>query len=123
MSKIICLWSCPRNVSTALMYSFSQRNDTEVFDEPLYAHYLIQSGAIHPGRHEVLKLQENDGSKVIENIILKKRKKISFYKLMAHFLINLNTNFLSKVTNIIFIRNPKEIIYSFSKVISNPKMT
>ena len=41
---------------------------------------------------------------------------------MTHFLINLNTNFLKKVQNIIFIRNPEEIIYSYNKVISNPTM-
>ncbi|WP_428842554.1 hypothetical protein [Panacibacter microcysteis] len=35
----ICLWSSPRNISTAMMYSFGRRADTIVFDEPLYAHY------------------------------------------------------------------------------------
>ena len=33
----IALWSGPRNVSTALMYSFRQRPDTTVIDEPLYS--------------------------------------------------------------------------------------
>ena len=122
MKNVICLWSCPRNVSTALMYSFAQRDDTEVFDEVLYAHYLFESKADHPGREKVLALQDNDGNKVIESIILKNRSKISFHKLMTHFLINLNTNFLKKVQNIIFIRNPEEIIYSYNKVISNPTM-
>ena len=122
MNNIICLWSCPRNVSTALMYSFAQRGDTKVFDEVLYAHYLSTSKADHPGRKEVLESQENDGKKVIENIILQKRSKISFHKLMTHFLINLNPNFLKKVQNIIFIRNPAEIISSYHKVISNPTM-
>ncbi|MDC0204406.1 sulfotransferase family protein [Flavobacteriales bacterium] len=122
MNNIICLWSCPRNVSTALMYSFAQRGDTRVFDEVLYAHYLSESKAEHPGRKEVLASQENDGKKVIENIILQKRSKISFHKLMTHFLINLNTNFLKKVQNIIFIRNPEEIICSYHKVVSNPTM-
>ena len=46
MKKKICLWSCPRNVSTALMYSFRSRPDTMVFDEPLYAHYLKVSNSI-----------------------------------------------------------------------------
>ena len=122
MNKIICLWSCPRNVSTALMYSFAQRKDTKVFDEALYAHYLKSSGVIHPGREDVLLSQENNGDKVVKNIILKKRAFISFHKLMTHFLININTDFLSEVTNVIFIRNPKEIIFSYSKVIPNPKM-
>ena len=122
MNNIICLWSCPRNVSTALMYSFAQRSDTEVFDEVLYAHYLSESKADHPGKEKVLALQDNDGNKVIESIILKNRSKISFHKLMTHFLINLNIDFLKKVQNIIFIRNPEEIIYSYDKVISNPTM-
>ena len=122
MNKRICLWSCPRNVSTALMYSFAQRRDTKVFDEPLYAHYLLQSGVEHPARGEVLKFQENDGNKVVNSIILKEHAPISFHKLMAHFLIKMDTDFLSEVSNIIFIRNPKEIIASYSKVIPNPKM-
>ena len=41
---------------------------------------------------------------------------------MAHFLIDIETDFLSKVSNIIFIRNPEEIIASYSKVIPNPKL-
>ena len=44
------LISTPRNVSTALMYSFAQRTDTRVVDEPFYAYYLERSGADHSGR-------------------------------------------------------------------------
>tara|TARA_B100000214_G_scaffold72086_1_gene48258 strand:+ start:1144 stop:1854 length:711 start_codon:yes stop_codon:yes gene_type:complete len=119
MNKIICLWSCPRNISTALMYSFAQRKDTRVIDEPLYAHYLKQSGAKHPGREEVLNTLENNGNKVIEKVILQQSDKLLFHKLMTHFLIDINLDFLSDVINIIFIRNPKNIIYSYSKIIPN----
>ena len=122
MNKVICLWSCPRNVSTALMYSFAQRSDTVVFDEPLYAHYLKHTGLAHPGRGNVLDAQESNGKKVVEQIILKNRDKISFHKLMAHFLINIGMDFLSRVSNIIFIRDPKEIIGSYTKVITNPTL-
>ena len=122
MNKPICLWSCPRNVSTALMYAFAQRVDTQVFDEPLYAHYLKVSGAMHPAREQVLKSLENDGNKVVQEVILRKSEKLLFHKLMTHFLIGIDTDFLSEVTNIIFIRNPEEIIASYSKVIPNPKM-
>ena len=122
MNKIICLWSCPRNVSTALMYSFAQRDDTSVFDEPLYAHYLKVSGAKHPGREEVLNALDNDGDKVVQEVILRESNKILFHKLMTHFLIDIDTEFLSIVNNIIFIRDPKEIIVSYSKVIPNPTM-
>ena len=122
MNKIICLWSCPRNISTALMYSFAQRQDTQVFDEPLYAHYLKISGANHPAAAEVLQSLENDGNKVVQKVILQKSKKVLFHKLMTHFLIDIDTDFLLEVSNIIFIRNPEEIIASYSKVIPNPKL-
>ena len=72
MNKIICLWSSPRNISTALMYAFAQRIDTIVFDEPLYAHYLKKSNLKHPGRKEILQNLENDGNEVIKKIILQK---------------------------------------------------
>jgi hypothetical protein len=54
--KRICMWSGPRNISTTMMYSFAQRKDTKVFDEPLYAHYLKNSHAAgyHPGAKEIL---------------------------------------------------------------------
>ena len=122
MNKIVCLWSCPRNVSTALMYAFAQRKDTQVFDEPLYAHYLKVTGANHPAREEVLQALENDGNKVVQEVILQKSEKLLFHKLMTHFLIGIDTEFLSEVINIIFIRNPEKIIASYSKVIPNPKM-
>ena len=114
MNKVICLWSCPRNVSTALMYAFAQREDTSVFDEPLYAHYLKVSGANHPARDLVLATLDSNGNKVVKEVILQKSEKLLFHKLMTHFLVGINTQFLSSVKNIIFIRNPQEIIYSYS---------
>ena len=122
MATKICLWSSPRNVSTALMYSFAERSDTTVFDEPLYAHYLKESGVLHPAREEVLLAQENDGNKVVKNILLKEHNEVSFHKLMTHFLVNIDRSFLSKVTNVLLIRNPSEIISSYAKVIPNPNM-
>ena len=38
------MWSGPRNISTALMRSWESRGDTAVWDEPLYAHYLEETG-------------------------------------------------------------------------------
>ena len=56
MGKVICLWASPRNISTALMYSFSQRFNTKVIDEPFYAYYLshINPDINHPGKKEIL---------------------------------------------------------------------
>ena len=110
-SKQICLWSGPRNISTALMYSFAQRFDTQVVDEPLYAHYLIKSGtaSYHPGAAKVIQSQENDGEKVINDMFLNHESPNYFYKHMAHHLLELDLTFLSKTTNIILTREPQEI--------------
>jgi hypothetical protein len=113
----INLWSSPRNISTAMMYAFAQRDDTIVFDEPLYAHYLLSTGIHHPGKEEILKAQNNDGEKVIEKIILADHvKPIAFFKQMTHHLENISLDFLSHTKNILFIRNPKQIISSYAQV-------
>ena len=36
------MWSGPRNISTALMRSFENRDDTAVLDEPFYAINLLR---------------------------------------------------------------------------------
>ena len=122
--KRICLWSGPRNVSTALMYSFAQRSDTKVFDEPLYAHYLTQTEAsnYHPMSKEVLESMENDGNKVIEMMRSNSEKPILFFKQMTHHLENLNWDFLSEMINIILTRDPIEMLPSYAKEIENPTM-
>jgi len=124
-TKRICLWSGPRNISTALMYSFAQRNDTTVVDEPLYAHYLTSGNAreYHPGSKEVIKNQENDGEKVIKEIIFGPyNSELVFFKNMTHHLVDIDWNFLSKTVNIILTRHPKDMILSYIKKISNPTM-
>lgn len=116
-TKRICLWSSPRNLSTALMYSFAQRKDTLAVDEPLYAHYLRVTNADHPGKEEVLQSQEQDGAKVIAQIVDGMYDKpVVFFKQMTHHLVEVDTSFLSKTLNIIYIRNPKRIISSYAQV-------
>ena len=122
--KRICLWSGPRNVSTALMYSFAQRSDCQVYDEPLYAHYLRHTDAdeYHPGANEILASMENDGEKVVEMMMGSHEKPVVFFKHMTHHLIELNLDFLKGCINVILTRDPREMIVSFDKVIPNPTM-
>ena len=46
MSVRIAMWSGPRNISTAMMRSFSSRADTVVSDEPFYGAYLNEDEAL-----------------------------------------------------------------------------
>ncbi|MGZ5546230.1 MAG: sulfotransferase-like domain-containing protein, partial [Limisphaerales bacterium] len=45
----IAMWSGPRNISTAMMRSWGNRDDTAVIDEPFYSFYLLATGIHHPG--------------------------------------------------------------------------
>jgi hypothetical protein len=122
--KRICLWSGPRNISTALMYSFAQRSDTQVVDEPLYAHYLNETDAdqYHPGADEVLNEIENDGKKVVEWMLGPHEKPVVFFKQMTHHLVNLDGSFLEHTVNIILTRDPREMLPSYAKEVEHPTM-
>lgn len=125
MVKRICVWSGPRNISTALMYSFAQRKDTTVVDEPLYAHYLTSTPAdeYHPGAEEVIADQENDGQKVIEEVIFGDyNTPVVFFKHMTHHLVDLDWSFMKDTINVILTREPKEMLTSFIKQIPNPTL-
>ena len=121
----ICMWSGPRNISTALMYSFAQRNDTTVFDEPLYAHYLSKTPArqYHPGAEEVIATMENDGQKVVDELILGKHSKsVIFFKHMTHHLNNLDWGFLDHTVNVLLTRDPFEMLPSYAAVVETPSL-
>ena len=120
----INLWSSPRNVSTAFMYSFAQRTDTTVLDEPLYAHFLRETGVEHPGREECLANMEQDGAKVIgETLLGDFSTPVAFFKQMTHHLVGgLALDFMKDMKNILFIRNPDRILASYTKVIKQPTM-
>ncbi len=122
--KRICLWSGPRNISTTLMYSFAQRKDSIVFDEPLYGYYLDQTKArnFHPGAEEIIEQMETNGEKVIKMMMGEHNKPVVFFKHMTHHLLNLDRSFLKNVTNIILTRDPVEMLPSFDKVIPNPSL-
>lgn len=121
--KRINLISGPRNVSTALMYAFAQRNDTTVVDEPLYGCYLKKSGADHPGKEEVLKAQGTDAQQVIKEIILSRYSNpVLFVKNMAHHIAEVDWDFLKKVENVFLIRHPEEMLTSLLKTIPEPTL-
>ena len=128
-TKRICLWSGPRNVSTALMYAFAQRSDTEVIDEPLYAHYLYTKygpqalKSRHPATAAVMASMSTDGAQVIEKVILGPcEKPVLFMKQMAHHLIDIDRSFLQHTHNVLLIRDPREMLPSLAKVIGTPTL-
>ena len=120
----INLWSGPRNISTALMYSFAQRKDMTVYDEPLYAHYLSKTPAknYHPGAEEILQTMENNGNKVVEMILGAHPTPIAFFKHMTHHLVSLDWSFMKESINIILTRDPVEMLPSYINQVAEPQL-
>lgn len=124
MSKVICMWASPRNISTAMMYSFAQRKDVAVVDEPFYAYYLknVNTKTLHPGKKEILNSQSSNFKKVLLELNQLYSKEYLFIKNMTHHLNNQNIDFAKNWSNVILTRSPKKSIASFSKVIKNPTL-
>lgn len=120
-SSRIAVWSGPRNVSTALMYSFAQRHDARVLDEPLFGYFLKHTGADRPSRDEVLSTMETDPSKVIEQQLLGPvDRPLLFMKHMANHLEGLDWAFICRFQNVILTRHPADVIASYSRHIQQP---
>ena len=113
----IAMWSGPRNLSTALMRSFGNRKDIlEVLDEPFYASYLKETKKKHPMFKEIIKSQELDWKKVIENCLREEGHGICYQKHMVqHMLPNFDREWMLNTINCFLIRKPEEVISSFLK--------
>ncbi|MFN8527002.1 MAG: HAD family hydrolase [Anaerolineae bacterium] len=124
MSVRIAMWSGPRNISTAMMRSWGSRADTFVMDEPFYAHYLLDTPyrADHPGADEITAVHETDWRKVVTYLTgpIPEGKSIFYQKHMTHHMTEeIDLGWLSQVSNAFLIRDPREVIASFIKVIPN----
>ena len=115
--RIAC-WSGPRNISTALMRSWSSRGDSFVSDEPFYAYYLKEQQLKHPMYKEIIEHYSNTYDDVVTSLIseIPNDKEHWYQKHMAHHLIDLNNiNWINQFENCILIRHPKSVINSYIK--------
>jgi hypothetical protein len=115
------MWSGPRNISTALMRSWGNRSDTIVCDEPLYAHYLQETGRPHPAKEEVIASQDTNWRNVVKELTtgeLPGGKSIYYQKHMTHhFLPCIGKDWLEHLTNCFLIRDPHEMLTSLAHVL------
>jgi hypothetical protein len=121
----LAMWSGPRNISTAMMRSWGNREDTVVCDEPLYAHYLLHTGASHPGAEEVMRHHETDWRRVAERLTgdLPPGKSIFYQKHMAHHLLpRIERGWLDRLTHGFLIRDPGEMLASLAKHLPQPRI-
>ena len=120
----IAMWSGPRNISTAMMRAWGSRSDTFVIDEPYYAYYLSQNDLDHPGREEVLKEGELDVKKISNGLVNDTNGicSIHYQKHITHHLLDsIDREWMKSVVNCFLIRDPKDMIISYSRV--HPDLT
>lgn len=115
LSKIIAMWSGPRNLSTALMRSFASRSDVNnILDEPFYASYLIKTKKNHPMRDEVIGSQLNNIDDV-KDLCQINIDGITYQKHMTQHILDKNLTWTKSLCNCFLIRDPKEVVVSFKK--------
>ena len=112
----IYMWSGPRNLSTALMRSFENRNDTIVWDEPLYAYYLKKTKKKHPLANDIIEKYETNINNLILNMTKDVKRKYLYQKHMTHHILSETPlEWIKNGINCFLIRNPKEVIQSYIK--------
>ncbi|HEX6077079.1 MAG TPA: HAD family hydrolase [Micromonosporaceae bacterium] len=118
----IAMWSGPRNISTALMRSFENRDDCVVVDEPLYAHYLAVTGLDHPAAEQVIAAGDTDWRRVTEWLSTgtpggaDPTAAICYQKHMTHHLLpHITYDWIHRLRNVLLIRDPREVVASYVK--------
>ena len=115
----IAMWSGPRNISTAMMYSFDNRADCFASDEPLYAHYLSRTGIKHPDADVVMTRHETDADAVTDYLTgaIPGAAGVWYQKHMCHHILpDMDTGWLAALENCFLIRDPREVLLSLSKI-------
>ena len=113
---ILAMWSGPRNISTAMMYSFGNRADCEAWDEPFYGFSLTTRGNDHPMRDEIIASMETDWGKLVAQCVTPSRKPLFYQKHMTHHMLpGYDRSFILKLTNAFLIRDPSRVLASYAK--------
>ena len=108
----IAMWSGPRNLSTAMMYSFGNRVDFQVWDEPFYAAYLKTTGIDHPMRDEVLAANETSAERVSQ--LIQSQTGNVFLKLMSfHMCPGFPFDWTEGCVHAHLIRHPARVVASY----------
>lgn len=110
----IAMWSGPRNLSTAMMYSFGNRTDFAVMDEPFYAAFLARTGDAHPMAAEILAAHETDPDRVGQMCTRSGAPHLYMKHMPHHMLDGFPMDWADDCVNIHLIRHPARVIASYT---------
>lgn len=119
------MWSGPRNLSTAMMYSFGARADCAVWDEPYYAAYLLKTGVIHPMRDQIIAKWPHDPAEIAARLLgpIPHDKPVFYQKHMTqHMVPGFDRDWMKHATNVFLIRHPARVIASYHAKRESPAL-
>lgn len=114
----IAMWSGPRNISTAMMYSFGNRPDCFAWDEPFYAFALKTHGNDHPMRDEIIAAYDSDWQGLVAACLAAppQAKKVFYQKHMTHHMLKgFDRSWILGLTNAFLIRKPERVLASYAR--------
>ena len=115
----IAMWSGPRNISTAMMYSFDNRPDCYATDEPLYANFLKNTEIEHPDAEKVIECYDTNLDSIVDRLTgpIPDGKQIWYQKHMCHHVErDSELSWIDGLSNCFLIRDPREVLLSLSKI-------
>ncbi|MEM1073666.1 MAG: HAD family hydrolase [Pseudomonadota bacterium] len=119
----IAMWSGPRNLSTAMMYSFGARADVSIMDEPFYAPYLAATGSDHPMRAEIIAAHETDPETVASMCLAPPQTSHLYMKHMPHHMVRgFPLDWAKACVNVHLIRHPARVIASYTAKWPDPTL-
>ena len=114
MTVRIAGWSGPRNISTAMMRSWDSRPDCVVVDEPFYACYLLESGADHPMRDDIIASQPKTRGAVVDALSAQSSVALQYEKHMTHHMPRgVDLSWTRSLKHVFLIRSPERVIASY----------
>lgn len=112
----LAMWSGPRNISTAMMYSFGNRADCMAWDEPFYAFSLVHHGNDHPMRETIIAGNDAIYESVVARCLAPAAKPLFYQKHMTHHMLpGYDRSWILKLTNAFLIRTPEHVLASYTR--------
>lgn len=112
----ICMWSGPRNISTAMMRSFGARADCAVSDEPFYGAFLKASLEAHPMAAETIADMDCDWHSVTRALSgpVPGGRRVWYQKHMPHHMIGpVDISHFPDHAHAFLIRAPERVVASY----------
>jgi hypothetical protein len=110
--KIAC-WSGPRNLSTAMMYSFASRPDFEVLDEPFYGAFLKTTGRPDPMAKDIMAAHETNWHRSAATCARDGAPHVYQKHMCHHILEDTPLDWAEDAKHVFLIRHPARVLVSY----------